>query len=75
MSIMNKSTLESICTWVSLACILIGIAFMFAALQPERTTNWAQVISGCTTQAILIAGGLISLAICASSAKPDDNKD
>ena len=74
MSLMNKSRLASICTWVSFVSILIGFASIFAALQPAMTKNWAQVISGCVPQAILIAGGLIALSICASTGVRDDDK-
>ena len=72
---MNRTVLASICTWVSLVCILVGFGSIFAALQSERTANWGQIISGCTPQAILIAGGVVALAIVASAISPDNGKN
>jgi hypothetical protein len=37
---------------------------MLAALAPHPSKTWGVVISGCLQQAILIAAGLIALAIC-----------
>ena len=60
-------TVTKICKVASTASILTGFALLLAALIPERSSNWGEVTMECTTQAILIVGGLLSLAICSFS--------
>ena len=63
---MNKNSIVTACTLASIGSILVGFALMLAALGPERTSNWGKVATGFTPQAILVAGGLLALAICGS---------
>lgn len=64
---MNQSTIIRICTLASLASIVIGFVLLLAALSPKRTSQWGEVAMGCTPQAILVAGGILGLAVCSLS--------
>jgi len=64
---MKNNTLVSFCIFTSIGAILVGAAWTIAALAPEPSSQWGEVAAGCAAQAILIAGGLIALAICGSS--------
>ena len=61
---MKNTTIIRICTIASLVSIVMGFALLLAALGPKRTSDWGEVAMGCVAQAILIAGGLLALAIC-----------
>jgi hypothetical protein len=50
-------------TVASVASIFTGFALLLAALVPRTSSNWGEVAMESTTQAILIVGGLMSLAI------------
>ena len=63
---MKKSPLVTFCIIASLLSILVGIALMITALSPATTSEWGAIATGFTPHAILISGGLISLAICGS---------
>jgi len=63
---MKKNPLTTLCIFASIGSILIGLALMIIALSPRMTSSWGEVAAGFTPQAILIAGGLLALAICSS---------
>ena len=63
-----------LCIFASIGSILIGLAFMIIALRPRMSSSWGEVAAGFTPQAILIAGGLLSLALC-SSKSSDESGD
>jgi hypothetical protein len=63
---MKNNPLTTLCIFASIGSILIGLALMITALSPKMTSSWGEVAEGFTPQAILIAGGLLSLAICSS---------
>ena len=50
-------------TVASVASIFTGFALLLAVLVPRTSSNWGEVAMESTTQAILIVGGLLSLAI------------
>ena len=66
---MKRHTMVTLCTIASIGSIVAGFALMLAALGPKRTSDWGEVATGFTPQAILIVGGLLALAICSSSGR------
>jgi hypothetical protein len=54
-------------TAASVASFFTGFALLLAVLIPRTSSNWGEVAAESTTQAILIVGGLLSLAISNSS--------
>ncbi|MFK7852306.1 MAG: hypothetical protein AB8D78_15120 [Akkermansiaceae bacterium] len=64
---MKNSSLKTLCVFASIGSILMSLALMITALSPRMTSSWGEVASGFTPHAILIVGGLISLAICSSN--------
>jgi hypothetical protein len=63
---MKNNPLASLCIFASIGSILTGLALMITALSPKVSSSWGEVAAGFTPQAILIAGGLLSLAVCSS---------
>jgi hypothetical protein len=72
---MKKNTISTLCIFASIGSILAGVALMFAALSPKRPAKWGEVTIGFTPEAILIAGGLIALAICGSYNRDSGGSD
>lgn len=66
----KRMKVTKFCTLASMASILTGFALLLAALRPHISSDWGEVAMECTTQAILIVGGILSLAICSLS-KPN----
>ena len=65
---MKRTTATAFCMIASIGSIAAGTGLILAALIPNRTSVWGEIAQGFTPQAILIAGGLLALAICSSSA-------
>lgn len=72
---MKNSTLKTLCVFASIGAILISFALMIVALSPRMTSSWGEVASGFTPHAILIVGGLISLAICSTKGSNGSKDD
>ena len=59
---MNKP-LAGLSVLASIASILSGLILIIVTLSPKTTSEWGDATSGMLPQAVLIAGGLIALAI------------
>ena len=66
---MNNNTLVTLCSLASIVAILSGAGLIIAALNQAMISEWGDVASGFTPQAILISGGLLALAICGSCSR------
>jgi len=61
---MQKRRIVKVCSTASIESIALGLLLMLAALAPNPSNTWGATASNCLPQAILIAAGLIALAIC-----------
>ncbi|MCP4846449.1 MAG: hypothetical protein GY899_00700 [Verrucomicrobiaceae bacterium] len=61
---MPNRRIVKLCSSASIGSIALGLLLMLTALAPHPSKTWGVVTSDCLPQAILIAAGLIALAIC-----------
>ena len=61
---MTTNHIRKFCIFASIGSIVIGFALIIKELSGRMSMNWGDAAEGFTPYAILIAGGLISLAIC-----------
>ena len=61
---MKQHTVIKLCSIASIGAIAFGLTLILATLAPLRSANWGEAANHCLPQALIIAAGLVSLAIC-----------